>query len=148
MRRVIYAPEAEADLWAIARHIAEDNLEAAERSIGGEPQAIIPLTEATARPHRAARKPICRIPLPGVHCRHMLKLKKATEQRVADKVRAGSFQSEDDVVRHGLDLIEAQEAFRQAVAEGEAQLDRGEYVTAEQSQQRIRAVIERHRPRG
>jgi Arc/MetJ-type ribon-helix-helix transcriptional regulator len=79
---------------------------------------------------------------------HMLKLKKATEQRIASKVRAGSFQSEDDVVCQGLDLIEAREAFRQAVAEGEAQLDRGEYVTAEQSRQRIRAVIERHRPRG
>jgi Arc/MetJ-type ribon-helix-helix transcriptional regulator len=77
----------------------------------------------------------------------MLKLNKATEQRVADKVRAGAFRNEDEVVRCGLDLIEAQEAFRRAVAEGEAQLDRGEYVTAEQSQERIRAVIERHRPR-
>lgn len=77
----------------------------------------------------------------------MLKLQKTTEQRVADKVRAGGFQSDDDVVREGLDLIEAREAFRQAVAAGEAELDRGEYVTAEQSRQRIMAVIERHRPR-
>lgn len=30
MRRVIYAPEAEADILAIARRIAEDNLAAAE----------------------------------------------------------------------------------------------------------------------
>lgn len=31
MRRVIYAPEAEADILAIARRIAEDNRTAAER---------------------------------------------------------------------------------------------------------------------
>ena len=73
----------------------------------------------------------------------MLKLNKATNQRVADKVRTGALRNDDEVVRRGLDLIEA---FRRTVAEGEAQLDRGEYVTVEQSQQRIRAVIERHRP--
>jgi len=33
VHRVIYAPEAEADIVAIARRIAEDNLEAAERFI-------------------------------------------------------------------------------------------------------------------
>lgn len=33
MARVIYAPEAEADIWAIARRIAEENLGAAERFI-------------------------------------------------------------------------------------------------------------------
>ncbi len=33
MPRVIYAPEAEADIWAIARRIANENLAAAERFI-------------------------------------------------------------------------------------------------------------------
>ena len=33
MRRVIYAPEAETDILAIARRIADDNLDAAERFI-------------------------------------------------------------------------------------------------------------------
>lgn len=83
----------------------------------------------------------------AVHSTHMLKINKATEQRIADKVRDGAFRSDDEVVSRGLDLIEAQEAFRRAVEEGEAQLDRGEFVTATQSRERIREIIERHRPR-
>ncbi len=75
-----------------------------------------------------------------------LNLSKETEQEVEAKVRSGGYQSADEVILEGLALIEARAAFRQAVAAGEAQLDRGEYVTAEESRRRVRTIIERHRP--
>lgn len=78
----------------------------------------------------------------------MLKVKPATEKRVAEKVRTGAFESEDDVVREGLELIEAREAFRQAVAEGQAELDRGEYVTRDESRRRMAELADRYRQRG
>lgn len=77
----------------------------------------------------------------------MLKVKPTTEQRVAEKVRTGAFQSEDDVVREGLELIDAREAFRQAVAEGQAQLDRGEHVTREESRRRMAEIADHYRKR-
>jgi putative addiction module CopG family antidote len=75
-----------------------------------------------------------------------LNLSKEIEQEVEAKVRSGGYRSADEVIQEGLALIEAREVFRQAVAEGEAELDRGEYVTAEESRRRVRAIIERHRP--
>jgi len=73
-------------------------------------------------------------------------LTKQTEEDVEARVRAGHYQSADEVIQEGLALIEAREAFRQAVAAGEAELDRGEYVTAEESRRRVRAIIDRRRP--
>ena len=75
-----------------------------------------------------------------------LNLTAQTEKEVEAKVRSGGYRSADDVIQEGLALLDAREAFRQAVAEGEAELDRGEYVTAEESRGRVRAIIERHRP--
>jgi putative addiction module CopG family antidote len=74
-------------------------------------------------------------------------LTKETEREIEAKIRSGDYQTPDAVIREGLALIEARDAFRRAVAAGEAELDRGEYVTAEESRRRVRAVIERHRPR-
>ena len=58
-----------------------------------------------------------------------LHVAKETEQELEAKVRSGAFPSVDRVIREGLALIEAREAFRQAVREGDAQLARGEKIT-------------------
>jgi Arc/MetJ-type ribon-helix-helix transcriptional regulator len=80
----------------------------------------------------------------------MLILKPATEERVVRKVRAGTFGSEDDVVRAGLDLLEALERDRsdvqRAVAEAQEQLDRGEFVSADESRRRTSALLDSLRP--
>ena len=44
--------------------------------------------------------------------------------------RSGEYQTPEAVIRDGLALLEARDAFRRAVAVGEAELDRGEYVRA------------------
>lgn len=75
-----------------------------------------------------------------------INLSKQTEEEVEAKVRSGIYRSADEVIQEGLALIEAREAFRKAVAEGEAELDRREYVSAAESRRRVRAIIERHRP--
>ena len=55
---------------------------------------------------------------------------------VQDKIESGRFESTSQAVREGLKLLEQQEAqidlLRQKLAEGEAQLDRGEGVNGEQ----------------
>jgi Arc/MetJ-type ribon-helix-helix transcriptional regulator len=86
-------------------------------------------------------------------CRNMLKTKPATEERIAAQLRRGAFESEDDVIAASLDLLEQQQgtidrvALRAAIEEGEAARARGEFVSGEESRRRIRAVIERHRPK-
>ena len=80
----------------------------------------------------------------------MLKLKPALEERVTEKVRSGSFSSADELIETTLDAYEQQERDREsiqrAIAEGQAQLDRGEYVSAEESRRRTRDIIDRYRP--
>lgn len=71
---------------------------------------------------------------------------KQTENDIAARVRSGGYESAEEVILDGLALIEAREAFRHAVVAGEAQLDRREYITGEDSRQRVRAIIERYRP--
>lgn len=69
-----------------------------------------------------------------------LHVAKETEQELKAKVRSGAYPSVDRVIREGLALIEAREAFRQAVREGDAQLARGETVTQSQSRRRMRKL--------
>ena len=71
-----------------------------------------------------------------------------TEQEIEEKVRSGGYQSADELIQEGLALIEAREAFRRAVAEGQAELDRGEYVTREESRRRMAELADRYRQRG
>jgi Arc/MetJ-type ribon-helix-helix transcriptional regulator len=69
-----------------------------------------------------------------------LHVAKETEQELEAKVRSGAYPSVDRVIREGLALIEAREAFRRAVREGDAQLGRGETVTRLQSRRRMRKL--------
>jgi antitoxin ParD1/3/4 len=61
-----------------------------------------------------------------------LNLSKETEQEVEATIRSGAFHSADEVIREGLELIKAREELRAAIAEGAAQLDRGEGIPGEQ----------------
>lgn len=61
-----------------------------------------------------------------------LNVAKETEQEIEAKVRTGKYNSADEVIREGLDLINAREEFRKAIDEGAAQLDRGEGIPGEQ----------------
>ena len=60
-------------------------------------------------------------------------LKKETEERLREQVASGTFRSEEDVVRAGLELIEDSEALRKAVDEGEAQIAVSQIITASES---------------
>jgi len=76
-----------------------------------------------------------------------IQLTKETEDRLREKLTSGPYTSEDEVVRAGLDLLEHSEALRKAVAEGDAQLARGQVVTESESRRRIEklfADLERH----
>ena len=68
-------------------------------------------------------------------------LSKETEDRLREKVTSGPYTSEDEVIRAGLDLLEDSEALCKAVAEGEAQLARGQVVTESESRTRIKKVF-------
>lgn len=74
-------------------------------------------------------------------------LKKETEERVREKVASGTFSSEDEVVRAGLELIEDSEALQKAVAEGEAQIASGQVLTASESRARSQALLDKLRHR-
>ncbi|HVO26064.1 MAG TPA: type II toxin-antitoxin system ParD family antitoxin [Candidatus Margulisiibacteriota bacterium] len=52
-------------------------------------------------------------------------LAKEIEAEINAKLRSGRYRSANAVIRDGLALIEAREALRQAVRDGEAQLARG-----------------------
>jgi antitoxin ParD1/3/4 len=66
-------------------------------------------------------------------------LNKELETEIDAKVRSGAYQSADDVIREGLELINAREELRQAIAAGAAQLDRGEGIPGEQVFDELRA---------
>ncbi len=67
-------------------------------------------------------------------------LAKEIEAEINATVRAGGYRSPNDVIREGLALIEAREAFRKAVRAGETQLARGEFVTHSQSRRRMKKL--------
>jgi len=67
-------------------------------------------------------------------------LAKEIEAEINATVRSGRYRSPTEVVREGLALIEAREAFRKAVREGEAQLARGEVVARSQSRRRMKKL--------
>jgi len=67
-----------------------------------------------------------------------LSLSKETEQEVEAKVRSGAYRSADEVIREGLELIDAREELRKAIADGAAQLDRGEGIPGEQVFEELR----------
>lgn len=69
-----------------------------------------------------------------------LHLTKEIEAEITAKVRSGRYPSANAVIREGLALIEAREALRKAVREGEAQLARGEVVTRSQSRRRMKKL--------
>ena len=62
-----------------------------------------------------------------------IKLTKQTDQALAKSVREGSFRSADEVIREGIALVRARQAFRLAVQEGAAYADRGELLDGEQA---------------
>jgi antitoxin ParD1/3/4 len=61
-----------------------------------------------------------------------LNIAKETEQEIEAKVQSGAYRPADEVVREGLELINAREELRKAIDEGAAQLDRGEGIPGEQ----------------
>ena len=67
-------------------------------------------------------------------------LAKKIEDEINATVRSGGYRSPNEVVREGLALIEAREAFRKAVREGEAQLARGDVVTQSQTRRRMKKL--------
>jgi len=58
-----------------------------------------------------------------------IQLTKAVEAEIDAAIRGGSYRSANEVVREGLALIKARAQLRKAIADGAAQLDRGEVVT-------------------
>ena len=67
-------------------------------------------------------------------------LAKKIEAEINATVRAGGYRSPNEVIREGLALIEAREAFRKAVRDGEAQLAQGNVVTRSQSRRRMKKL--------
>jgi putative addiction module CopG family antidote len=65
-------------------------------------------------------------------------LAKEIEAEINATVRSGGYRSANEVIREGLGLIEAREALRRAVRDGEAQLARGEVVTRSHSRRRMK----------
>lgn len=61
-----------------------------------------------------------------------IQLNQELEAEIDAKVRSGAYRSAEDVIREGLELIDAREELRQAIAQGAAQLDRGEGIPGEQ----------------
>ena len=68
-----------------------------------------------------------------------IQLNKDLEAEIDTKVRSGAYRSADDVIREGLELINARDELRQAIAAGAAQLDRGEGIPGEQVFEELRA---------
>jgi antitoxin ParD1/3/4 len=66
-------------------------------------------------------------------------LNKDLEAEIDRRVRSGAYRSADDLIREGLELINAREELRQAIAAGAAQLDRGEGIPGEQVFEELRA---------
>lgn len=58
-----------------------------------------------------------------------IQLTKVIEAEIDAAVRAGAYRSANEVIREGLGLIKARAQLRKAIADGAAQLDRGEVVT-------------------
>ncbi len=67
-------------------------------------------------------------------------LAKDIEAEINATVRSGRYRSANEVIREGLGLIEARDALRRAVRDGEAQLARGEVVTRAQSRRRMKKL--------
>jgi len=61
-----------------------------------------------------------------------IQINQELEAEIDAKVRSGAYRSAEDVIREGLELIDAREELRQAIAKGAAQLDRGEGIPGEQ----------------
>ncbi len=80
-----------------------------------------------------------------------MKLDKKLEDRLAAPVKAGRYASAEEYLTELLDQREQQEAetdaIREAIAEGQAELDRGEYVTEEQFRQHMAELAESFRQR-
>ena len=69
-----------------------------------------------------------------------IQLAKKIKAEINAAVRAGGYRSPNEVIREGLALIEAREAFRKAVREGEAQLAHGNVITRSQSRRRMKKL--------
>lgn len=70
-----------------------------------------------------------------------IKLSKRTEEEVTESLRQGAFESADDLIREGISLVKARQAFRQAVQEGAAYADRGELLDGEQVFDEVEAEL-------
>jgi Arc/MetJ-type ribon-helix-helix transcriptional regulator len=58
-----------------------------------------------------------------------IQLTKAVEAEIDAALRAGSYRSANEVVGQGFALIKVREQLRKSIADGAAQLDRGDVVT-------------------
>ena len=76
-----------------------------------------------------------------------IKLSKRTEEEVTESLRHGAFESADDLIREGISLVKARQAFRQAVQEGAACADRGELLDGEQVFDEVEAELGEAGPR-
>jgi antitoxin ParD1/3/4 len=70
-----------------------------------------------------------------------IKLSKRTEEEVTESLRHGAFESADELIREGISLVKARQAFRQAVHEGAAYADRGELLDGEQVFDEVEAEL-------
>jgi len=74
-------------------------------------------------------------------------LSKQTEEEVTESLRHGTFESADELIREGISLVRAGQAFREAVEQGAACADRGELLDGEQVFDEVEAELreaERH----
>jgi Arc/MetJ-type ribon-helix-helix transcriptional regulator len=65
------------------------------------------------------------------------------EERFKARLRAGSYHSADDLLDDALRLLDQREAFREAVAHGVAQADRGELRDGEEVFARLEAELDK-----
>jgi antitoxin ParD1/3/4 len=68
------------------------------------------------------------------------------EERVLARLRSGNYSSADDLPDDALRLLEQREAFRQAVAHGLEQVNRGELLDGEQVFAELEAQIDKNIP--
>ncbi len=77
-----------------------------------------------------------------------MKLSKTIEDRLTAPVKAGRYASAEEYLTALLDHDEETEAIRNAIAEGQAELDRGEGIPGEQVFAELREMLHRRRQPG
>jgi antitoxin ParD1/3/4 len=78
-----------------------------------------------------------------------IQVSRELEAEVESRVKKGRYQSAEQLLREALDLVDERDAIREAVAQGIAEADRGEFRDGEEVLAEVRQLIRgKRRTRG